>query len=188
VAKENGMSDQVRYVALLRGINVGGHRKISKEQLTSIFERIGLSRVQTLLASGNVVFSSAEGDEAKLQTSIESALESELGYSVDVMVRTVEYICELLDLDPFAEYEPVGAKFYVTFLSRRPEEQPELPVRLTDQGSEAVGLNDREFFAVSYKNEGSYGDFSKYLQQTFGKQPVTTRNWNTIAKIAALKD
>jgi uncharacterized protein (DUF1697 family) len=182
------MSKEIRYVALLRGINVGGHRMISKEQLTAIFEGAGLNRVQTLLASGNVVFSSAIDSETELQQMIESALEAELGYNVHVMVRTVDYICELLELDPFAGYEPIGAKFYVTFLSRRPETQPDLPVRLTDQGSEAVGLNDREFFAVSYKHEGSYGDFSKYLIQTFGKQPVTTRNWNTIAKIAALKD
>ena len=182
------MSNEIRYVALLRGINVGGNRMINKEQLTSIFEGIGLTRVQTLLASGNVVFSSTEEEEVKLQTSIEGALESEVGYRVDVMVRTVAYICELLALDPFAEYESVGAKFYVTFLSQRPDVQPDLPLRLADQGSEAVGLNDREFFAVSYKHQGAYGDFSKYLVQTFGKQPVTTRNWNTIAKIAALID
>src|SRR6187399_1157243 len=91
--KEIGMSNEVRYVALLRGINVGGNRMISKEQLTSIFEGIGLTRVQTLLASGNVVFSSTETDEATLQKSIEGALETELGYSVNVMVRTVAYIC-----------------------------------------------------------------------------------------------
>jgi uncharacterized protein (DUF1697 family) len=182
------MPNSIRYVALLRGINVGGHRKISKEQLTAIFESAGLTRVQTLLASGNVVFSSTEADEDRLQKSIEDALEHDLGYRVDVMVRTVNYICELLELNPFDSYEPIGAKFYVTFLSRRPETVPELPVKLSDQGAEAVGINDREFFAVSYKVEGSYGDFTKYLVQTFGKQPVTTRNWNTIAKIAAFRD
>ena len=182
------MAKETRYVALLRGINVGGHRKIGKDQLAAVFSGAGFTRVQTLLASGNVVFSAPEADEPTLQATIETALEEELGYHVDVMVRTVDYICTLLDLDPFAEYEPVGAKFYVTFLSTAPNEIPDLPVRLSDQGSEAVGLNDREFFAVSYKVEGSYGDFSKYLTQTFGKQPVTTRNWNTIAKIAALRD
>ena len=178
----------IRYVALLRGINVGGHRLISKESLTEVFAEAGFKEVQTLLASGNVVFSAESTDEESVRETVESALEASLDYHVDVMIRTVAYMAELVRLNPFAQYDTSGAKFYVTLLSSVPAEKPDLPQKLNDQGAEAVGLDDRAFFAVSYKREGSYGDFSKYLTQTFGKQPVTTRNWNTIVKLAAFAD
>ena len=180
------MSEPIRHVALLLGINVGGHRKISKEQLTEIFTGAGFTSVQTCLASGNVLFASTESDEATLQRLIEKRLSDALGYDVDVMVRTIEYIQELIALDPFGAEDVQGRKFYVTFMATSPEATPELPERLPDQGSVALGLHDREFFAISEKaRDGSYGDFSKYIIKTFGKGPVTTRNWNTVIKIAA---
>ena len=182
------MGEPIRYVALLRGINVGGHRMIKKEELTEIFTTAGLADVQTLLASGNVVFSSPEDDEAKLQSIVETALEKHLGYRVDVMVRTIWYMKELLMLEPFAEYLQPAAKFYVTFLSHAVDELPEFPIKLKDQNAYAVGVNDREFFAVSFKRmDGKYGDFTPFMIKTFGKQPATTRNWNTIVKLAAFE-
>ena len=180
------MAEPIRYVALLRGINVGGHRMIKKEELTDIFTTAGLMDVQTLLASGNVVFSSPETDEATLQSHIETTLENALGYRVDVMVRTILYMKELLLMEPFAEYIQPSAKFYVTFLSKAVDELPDFPVKLKDQNAIAIGTHDREFFAVSFKRmDGRYGDFTPFMTKTFGPQPVTTRNWNTIVKLAA---
>jgi len=182
------MSKPIRYVALLRGINVGGNRMIKKEELQAVFESCGFTEVRTVLASGNVVFSSELGDEAELQQKIETALEDRLGYRVDVMVRTIAYLNELVELDPFAraaEWEDV--KLYVTFLTEPPEVAPELPVDLGDQNALALALHDREFFAVSRKGrDGRYGDFAPFMQKAFGKQPVTTRNWRTIFKLAAM--
>ena len=181
------MADPIRYVALLRGINVGGNRMIKKEELTRIFLDAGLTDVETLLASGNVVFSSVEVDESKLRELVESALETALGYHVDVMIRTILYLQELVMTEPFAEYLQPAAKFYVTFLSSAVADLPEMPIKLKDQNAIAISANDREFFAVSFKRmDGRYGDFSPFIVQTFGKQPVTTRNWNTIMKLAAL--
>ena len=180
------MSDTIKYVALLRGINVGGHRMIKKDELTEIFTSAGLTEVQTLLASGNVVFSSPETSEATLSALIEKSLESALGYDIAVMVRTIQYMQELLMMEPFAEFLQPSAKFYVTFLTREPDTIPDLPIDLPDQNAIAVGLNEREFFSVSLKGEdGRYGDFCPFIKKAFGKQPVTTRNWNTVVKLAA---
>lgn len=179
------MSTPIKYVALLRGINVGGHRMIRKEELTDIFTNAGCSDVQTLLASGNVVFSSDVADESAVTDLVESALETALGYRVDVMVRTVAYIRSLVELDPFAGYEPVSAKFYVTFLTRAPDSIPDLPQDLPDQNAIAVALHEREFFSIARKTaDGRYGDFGPFMKAAFGKQPVTTRNWNTVVKVA----
>ena len=176
-----------RCVALLRGINVGGHRMIRKDELQAIFEGCGFTDVRTVLASGNVVFTSESSSEEKLTETIESALEDALGYRVDVMVRTIAYLNELLALDPFGEVGPGDGHNYVTFLTRAPESVPELPQELPDQSALALGLNDREFFSVSYKRpDGRYGDFGPFMRQAFGQQPVTTRNWKTVVKLAGM--
>ena len=181
------MASEVRYVALLRGINVGGHRMIKKEELTEIFEGAGVTDVQTVLASGNVIFTSLESDERTLTNLIELALETSLEYRVDVMVRTIAYIREIVELDPFGPYDTVGNKFYVTFLTSAPDSAPEMPHKLTEQRALAVALHDREFFSISHKtSDGRYGDFGPFMKATFGKQPVTTRNWNTVVKLAAM--
>jgi uncharacterized protein (DUF1697 family) len=174
-------------VALLRGINVGGHRMIRKDELQAIFEGCGFTDVRTVLASGNVVFTSESSSEEKLTETIESALEDALGYRVDVMVRTIAYLNELLALDPFGEVGPGDGHNYVTFLTRAPESVPELPQELPNQSALALGLNDREFFSVSYKrSDGRYGDFGPFMRQAFGQQPVTTRNWKTVVKLAGM--
>lgn len=176
-----------KYVALLRGINVGGNHMIRKDELTAIFERAGFTSVQTLLASGNVVFASDETSEAQLTVQIETAIEEAVGYHVHVMVRSLKRIQEMMDREPFAGYHPSGCKFYVTFLASKPTSNPPLPQDLKDQGSVAVGLDDREFYSIAQKNrEGSYGDFSPFLKEHFKGIQVTTRNWNTVLKIAAL--
>ena len=182
------MDASLRYVALLRGINVGGHRMIKKEELQAIFEACGFTDVRPVLASGNVVFSSTETDESALQQQIESTLAEGVGYQVDVMVRTIAYLNELLELHPFAKAEEWDeVKLYVTFLTHRPESEPELPVDLGDQNALALGLHDREFFAVARKGrDGRYGDFSPFIKQAFGAQPITTRNWRTVVKLAAM--
>ena len=182
------MSESIRYVALLRGINVGGHRMIKKDELQAIFEACGFTDVRTVLASGNVVFSSTETDEAALQERIESALAEGVGYQVDVMVRTIAYLNELLELNPFARAaEWKDVKLYVTCLTEAPSDQLDLPVDLGAQNALALGMHDREFFAVSRKGrDGRYGDFSPFIRRAFGAQPVTTRNWRTVVKLAAM--
>jgi len=180
------MTEPIRQVALLRGINVGGHRMIKKEELTEIFTGAGLTDVVTLLASGNVLFSSPEPNESKLQATIEAALFKALEYEVDVMVRTVAYMKELIEMNPFTPYKPEGNKFYVAFLSELPGEVPDLPKNLPEQGAVAVAMYERELFAISKKGpDGRYGDFSKFLVKSFGEQPITTRNWNTVVKLAS---
>jgi uncharacterized protein (DUF1697 family) len=181
------MAAPIRYVALLRGINVGGHRMIRKDELQAIFEGCGFSDVRTVLASGNVVFSTASTSEKQLTETIESALADALGYRVDVMVRTIAYLNDLMALDPFGDVGPGDGHNYVTFLTTAPETVPDLPQDLPDQHALALGLNDREFFSVSYKRpDGRYGDFGPFMKQAFGKQPVTTRNWKTVVKLAAM--
>jgi uncharacterized protein (DUF1697 family) len=179
--------ETIRYVALLRGINVGGHRMIKKDELQAVFEGCGFTDVKTVLASGNVVFSSDQTDESALRERIEDALHDALGYRVDVMIRTVAYLQDLVALDPFGTVGPGDGHNYVAFLTRAPDRVPDLPEDLPDQYALALSLNDREFFALSRKRpDGRYGDFGPYMVKHFGKQPITTRNWKTVLKLALM--
>lgn len=84
------------YAALLRGINVGGKNKVEMAKLKQTFERLGLLRVETVIASGNVVFCTAEVDQTTLVKSIESAFETDFGISARVVLRDLKRMHNLV--------------------------------------------------------------------------------------------
>jgi uncharacterized protein (DUF1697 family) len=89
-----------RYAALLRAINVGGHT-VKMDELRRIFEAIPLRRVESVIASGNILFDSASTDAAKLESRIEASLEKALGYEVGTFVRTGPELAAVVALEPF---------------------------------------------------------------------------------------
>ncbi len=117
-------------VAFLRGINVGGHKKIPMADLKKAFESVGLRNVRTVLASGNVVFE-ASGKDPHLDQTISRGLEKAFGFPVKVVLRTVRELRTLVASEPF-KGAPTGpnVKLYVTFLARQEEGQfpPSSPV------------------------------------------------------------
>ena len=106
------------YVALLRGINVGGHNKIKMEDLRREFAFWGFENVRTLLASGNVVFDTEETQLSVLASSISERIKENFKMDVGVVIRTLEEIKRLADSDPFCgvSFTP-QTRLYVTFLS-----------------------------------------------------------------------
>ena len=93
------------YVALLRGINVGGHKLIKMKELARIFTDNGLKNVRTYIASGNVIFESGSANKAALTRKIEKALQQTLGYEVTVVLRTLSEIESIVNRNPFKRYE-----------------------------------------------------------------------------------
>src|SRR5262249_5968026 len=89
-----------RYVAFLRGINVGGHR-VRMDQLRDLFKALDLSHVETFITSGNVIFEAAAGDSAVLESRIEGHLERSLGYEVDTFIRTPAELASVATFRPF---------------------------------------------------------------------------------------
>jgi uncharacterized protein (DUF1697 family) len=176
-------SKPTRYGAFLRGINVGGHRKIKMTDLARYVEEMGYGEVKTLIASGNVLFTTEKQDETTLEGAIERALAQRLGYEVDVMVRSVERLQALVKAKPFP---PIGADQhgYVSILKTAPLSSPELPYDAPDEGFRVLTVDDREIFYITWKlANGPHGDPTKFMK-VFGKIPTTVRNWNTIVKMA----
>ncbi len=170
----------MKYVAFLRGINVGGHKLIKMEELNSIFVSFGLKNVKTFLQSGNVIFEAPKSNT--LVKKIEAGLFKALGYEVKVLLRSIAEIEEMIKLDPFKNIEAdKDTKLYVTFLPEVPKEKPPLPYISEKEGYEIINITDREVYMVTHRlKNGAFGSFA-YIEKTFGKYS-TTRNWNTILK------
>jgi uncharacterized protein (DUF1697 family) len=105
-------------VALLKGINIGGHNKIKMDELKSFFESLGLQKVKTYIQSGNVLFESDE--EAKsLRQRIEKEILNRFGYTVNVMLRTAGEMERILKNSPYRpEHILDGESIHLCFLSQ----------------------------------------------------------------------
>lgn len=106
-----------RFVAFLRGINVGGHR-VSMKQLAELFRALKFANVATFIASGNVIFEGPWTDAPALEKKIEGHLERSLGYAVDTFLRTPDELAAVAAHQPFAcdGGEAVGHSLHVGFL------------------------------------------------------------------------
>lgn len=176
----------IKYVAFLRGINVGGHKLIKMADLARIFSSLKLQNVRTYIVSGNVIFETVDTDQEVLAKRIENGLHKALGYEVAVILRTVSELEALVKLDPFKPVKADGEiKKYVTFLSEKHQSKLKVPALSPKKDWEIIHLNPREVFIVAFPVKGRYGESMSLIEKEFGKS-VTTRNWNTVIKILAL--
>lgn len=104
-----------RYVAFLRGINLG-KRRLPMNQLQALFQQLKFSAVETFIASGNVLFTSAQADAAALETKIAAHLEKSLGYDVDTFVRTAEETVQIARAKIFPEDGQDGITLHAVLL------------------------------------------------------------------------
>ena len=109
------------YVALLRGINVGGHKRIKMDQLRKSFEGLGCAPVKTYIQSGNVVFNAAKLSPAGLSKRIAESILRDFGHSVSVISRTLDELGETMETNPFLKKRGIDqAKLHVMFLPESP--------------------------------------------------------------------
>lgn len=105
------------YAALLRGINVGGNRKLPMARLRELLTGLGHTGVATYLQSGNAVFTADHGDEESLAAELEEAIEKDFGFRVDVLVRDHAYLKAVREACPFPADELEGRQLHVTYFS-----------------------------------------------------------------------
>jgi len=178
-----------RYIAFLRGINVGGHR-VKMDRLRELFERLGLTDVSTFLASGNVVFESDANDVATLTRQIERHLAHELGYDVATFLRSPTQLSEIVAFGvPAAEGdadEGTGAQksVHVVFLR-------EAASRSQRTNFEELNTNMDEFIVgfteIYWIISGRLSDsplFDRGLDGALEGASATTRNLDTLRRIA----
>jgi uncharacterized protein (DUF1697 family) len=170
------------YIALLRGINVGGHT-VKMDRLRGLFGDLGFDRVRSYIQTGNVFFESAETDKQALRARIERQLRAALGYEVAACVRSVEDVEQLLSLDPFKEITVTSElRLAVAFLAEPTTVALPVPYRTPDGAYELVGMTQTELFVVWHLQDGRPGNSYSLLEKRISI-PATTRFWHTTAKI-----
>jgi uncharacterized protein (DUF1697 family) len=169
-----------RYVALLRGVSP---MNCSMPDLKRSLEAGGFADVKTLLSSGNVAFTVARTlPGAVLQKRVEKAMKDGLGRSFATVVRPSTQLQQLIESDPFAEFDlPAGGKRVVTFL-RSPGAVGHVELPMARHDACILKRVGSEVFSVYVPNEKG-PVFMQLLEGTFGKD-ITTRTWDTVAKCA----
>lgn len=170
------------YVALLRGVNVGGSNKVPMADLRAMFETNGLADAQTLIQSGNVVFR-ASGTEAALVTRIEAAIAETFSLSITVMVRSKAHLAEVLANDPFADAPPNLA--HVAFLSAKPAAKAVAALDPDRSPPDAFEVHGREVYLHYPNGSGRSKLTGDYLERVLGVR-ATARNRNTVGRLLAM--
>ncbi len=173
------------YIALLRGINVGG-KTVKMERLRTVLGALGFEQVKTLLASGNVVFNCTAEPVDSLRPRIEAALKDEFGFSIPVLLRTAAQLHDLIGHDPFVGITVTPeTRLYVTFIGDTRQEPATFPP-FPDESVRIVRNTATEVCTAVQLTDGRGTlDLMASLEQVLGKN-ITTRNWNTVQKIAAV--
>jgi uncharacterized protein (DUF1697 family) len=167
-----------RYAAFLRGVSP---MNAKMADLRKAFEAAGFRDVKTVRSSGNVVFDARRASVSSIQSAAEAAMQERLGQAFLTIVRPVDVLSEMLATDPFrAHHLDASEKRIVTFLRDAPKAKIELPVEI--DGARLLSLHGVELYSAYVPNpKGAV--FMTLIETTFGKE-VTTRTWDTIAKVA----
>jgi uncharacterized protein (DUF1697 family) len=150
-------------------------------ELRRAFEAAGFADVKTVIASGNVVFTTRASSAASLERKCEAAMTKALGRTFLTIVRRVDDLRELLEADPFRVFPlDAKAKRIVTFLREPPAKTPALPIEL--DGASILAVRGADVLSA-YLPSPKGPVFMTLLEKTFGKE-ATTRTWDTVKKVA----
>jgi len=173
-------------VAFLRGINVGGYKKIAMAALKTAFEAMDFRNVRTVLASGNVIFDAPSREDPHLDLTISRGLEKAFGFPVKVILRTVRELWTIVASEPF-KGAPSGpnVRLYVTFRAQKKSSLSGLRPPPSVKGFRIVRVTPGEIFSVVTLSPGvGTPDLMAFLEKAIGPE-VTTRNWQTVIRLAS---
>lgn len=170
------------YIALIRGINVGGHKKLKMADVKVMCESMGLRDVRTHLQSGNVVFRTSRTDRARLAKDLEDALSVE----ARVLLRTAEEMRNAVAANPMNEEAQRGPSHYiVVFLSKKPGADAMASLRSAHVGPEKMQLHDKELY-IHYGSDMGHSKLTNALIERKLGVAGTARNWNTVTRLVEL--
>ncbi|HMQ32546.1 MAG TPA: DUF1697 domain-containing protein [Chloroflexaceae bacterium] len=176
----------MRYVALLGGINVGGHR-VKMAELRASFEALGFAEVATFIASGNVLFASGHSDVPALEGQIERQLGQALGYRVPVFLRTLEELRAIAADEPFpdAAAGPGPHTLSVMFLAGPLPAAAQAALLASGTAMDEFRIRGREIYWLCRgKTSDSLVNWT-LLGKSLPLPPMTVRNITTIRKLVA---
>lgn len=175
---------EVTYVALLRGVNVGRANRVAMADLRVLAERLGFTRVRTLLNSGNLVFAARDTGKGSVAERLREALAADLGVSARVVVLTASELEEVLAANPLCVEGRDLSRLQVAFLESPADARKLSPLLDTDWGCEEMAVGGRA--AYLWCPDGVIASrLVKAVERALGGA-ATSRNWATTMKLAAL--
>lgn len=176
------------YIALLRGINVSGHKIIKMETLRKVLEELNFKNVSTYIQSGNILFQSGETSIPKLEKQITDLIFKHFSFDVPVTVVTPQDLKKIVNDNPYAAQQLEDpAQPYVSFLSEIPSvEKLELLKAIDFKGDNFVNIGKTLY--INYVKSAGDSKLSNVIIENKLKLRSTARNWKTVNKLIELAD
>lgn len=170
------------FVALLRGINVSGHKIIKMSDLRLIFESLSFENVKTYIQSGNVIFKSKETSKIELEKIIQAAILSKFGFDVPVFVEEFNAFKARVSKNIFSTTDEKIKQLHVTFLSDTPTKENIELLNLENTGKDTFIIIDNTIFIQCVAGYSDSLLSNSFFEKKL-KLKATTRNWKTIVEI-----
>ncbi|HEU4785021.1 MAG TPA: DUF1697 domain-containing protein [Ktedonobacterales bacterium] len=175
------------YIALLRGINVGGHRLIKMADLKAMFEALGFDGVQTYIQSGNVVFQADEAEEP-LRERIERQIAATFGFPVVVALRTHDELARVVAACPFApDALAEDERLYMALLAETPASTGIERMLASKTAPDELRVLGREVYLL-YRQNMRESQLTNNLVESRLGVPATMRNWRTLTTLSAMSN
>jgi uncharacterized protein (DUF1697 family) len=172
------------YIALFRGINVGGKSSLPMKELVAILADLGAVRVKTYIQSGNAIFQIAEENAFQLSNLISKEVDQRRGFAPHVLVLTLAGIEKAMAENPFHAAESEPSNLHLGFLASKPENVNLAKLESLRKASEKYHLTDRVFYLYAPEGVGK-SRLATNSEKILGV-PMTDRNWKTVQKIREL--
>lgn len=174
------------WIALFRGINVGGHRRLPMKELVVELEKLDLCDVNTYIQSGNAIFHSDENSASALSEKIAQAIQTSHGFRPDVMVLSADAFRTAAENNPFPTSEAASKTVHLYFLAE-PETAPELSLLdAVQSGREEYHLGQQVLYLHTPDGFGN-SKLAQKVPRALGVS-ATARNWRTVTKILEIAE
>ncbi len=174
------------HIALIRGINVGGHKKVAMADLRALLERLGFADVKSLLQSGNMVFRGGRRTALGVERLLEMEAAKQLALEADFFVRSAREWKTVIAENPFPkEADTDPGHLVVMCMKDRPDRANVQALESAIVGREIVRAGDRHLYIVFPDGIGTSRLTNALIEKKLGTRG-TARNWNTVLKLDAL--
>ncbi len=168
------------YIAMLRGINLAGHKRMKMDQLRESLQALGFEQVRTYVQSGNVIFKTAKHSPLDLSKRIEERILRDFGYSVSVISKTAEEMGKTIQSNPFLKEKGTdSSKLHVTFLSEAPAQSALKKLDELTAGPDQFRYSGKEIYLYCPNGYGRTKLSNNALERALSVR-ATTRNWKTV--------
>lgn len=172
------------YIALLRGINVGGYNKLPMAELKKVLTQLGLQAVQTYIQSGNVLFQADDLDFRVWEAKISQAIAESHGFAPQIMLLTSDTLTQAMTANPFSQAVDAPKSLHLYFLAEAAPDPDLAKLDTLKKADEECRLLDQVFYLYAPSGIGR-SKLAAQVEKALAV-PCTARNWRTVSKLAEM--